>query len=319
VPGQAGARQVWNETAGLYETVEAPDPDDTLNVWVDLLANVDVGTNTYGETRVLHVQNAHAAPDTNVFEDEQNPTGSDTDFFRFSVAGSTSNWPGSEGTGLARLYWDFGLWKTQWLTNYYDPLSPSGRIIRLHRFANHVPETRTLTVAFELMRPDEDPGDTVNVTQRQVQVVKPTPLGVQILGPDLIMQNGWYTWEMATTGGTTPYGPHRWEYKRHGTTTWTIVGNQPTYTRYVRTSDPWFWLQATVWDAVSDSVKRRVAVETWFGGGAAPLTGPVGVRLPDGTCSPRPAVGDPGRQAWLQMIMETVKQIEYCSAGTETP
>jgi len=139
---------------------------------------------------------------------------------------------------------------------------------------------------------------------------------VTISGRDLIMVDDLYRWSMARSGGVTPYSPHRWEYKVHGTSTWSVVGTAVTYTRYVRTTDPWFWLQATVWDATGDSARTRLAVETWDGAGAfGALAGEVGVRLPDGTCSPRPPVGDPSRQAWLQMIMTTVERIEYCVAG----
>lgn len=48
--GTGGALQVWNATAGVYETVEDQNPDDTTNVWVDVVANVDIGTSSYGET-----------------------------------------------------------------------------------------------------------------------------------------------------------------------------------------------------------------------------------------------------------------------------
>jgi hypothetical protein len=169
-PGASAALHVWNQTAGVYETIEARDPDDTVNVWADLVANVDIGTTSYGETRILRIQNAHSSPENTLFQDEASPSGSETDWFRFSVAGSTSEWPQSEGTALARLYWDFGRSKTERVTNYYDPVSPNGRIIRLHRFADHVRESREAIVALELMRPDEGPNDTVNVTQRVVQI-----------------------------------------------------------------------------------------------------------------------------------------------------
>jgi PKD repeat protein len=169
-PGANAALQVWNQTAGVYETIEARNPDDTGNVWADLVANVDIGTTSYGETRALWIQNAHSDPEHTLFQDEPSPSGSETDWFRFSVAGSTSEWPQTEGKALARLYWDFSRSKTDWTTNYYDAITPNGRIIRLHRFADHVKESREAVVALELMRPDEDPKDTINVTQRVIQI-----------------------------------------------------------------------------------------------------------------------------------------------------
>jgi hypothetical protein len=169
-----GVLWVWNETAGVYEALEG-DPDDTVNVWVDLLANVDLGAGTPGESRVLSVENAGAHPDTTVFEDQENPSGRLQDWFRFSVAGSSSEWSGDEsGTALVRLYWDFGR-DISVATNYYDPLSPTSQIIRLHRFLDQVDSTRDVSVGLELMRPDEEPGDTVNVTERLVHIAVNAP------------------------------------------------------------------------------------------------------------------------------------------------
>jgi len=152
-----------------------------------------------------------------------------------------------------------------------------------------------------------------------VIVALPDPLSMFIDGPDLITADSLYEWSMATSEGTPPYIDHLWEYQAFGTSTWTSVGHNANYSRYVYATDPWFWLRAAVWDSGTpqDSVvNRKLAVETWDGGGggAAPLAQGVqiGVRLRDGRCSARPAVGDPGRQAWLQMIMTTVERIEYC-------
>lgn len=154
----------------------------------------------------------------------------------------------------------------------------------------------------------------------------PDPLAMYVAGTDLIMEDDWYTWTMVTSDGTPPYAPHLWEYQRFGTSTWTQVGSDSTYTRYVETTDDWFWLRAAVWDdgdPTDSVVNRRLAVETWDGGGggAAPglLASRVGVRLNDGTCSPRPPAGDPGRQAWLQMVMETVRRIQYCTVEARLP
>ncbi|HEX9633035.1 MAG TPA: hypothetical protein VGA02_11300, partial [Gemmatimonadales bacterium] len=61
--------------------------------------------------------------------------------------------------------------------------------------------------------------------------------------------------------------------------------------------------------------------ETWDQGTMAePLRAgeQVGVLLADGTCSARPPVGDPGRQAWLRTIMETVSRIAYCVVEART-
>jgi PKD repeat protein len=168
-----GVLWVWNETAGIYEALEG-SPDDTANRWVDLLVNVDIGSNSYEETRVLSVENAGRRPDTTVFEDQASPSGGRRDWFRFSTAGSSTTWPGdAAGTGLLRLYWDAANKTIR--TNYYAPVSSISHLIRLHTFEEHVQGTRDVTVALELMRPDEDPDDTVNVTQRVVHVEANAP------------------------------------------------------------------------------------------------------------------------------------------------
>ncbi len=164
-----GVLWVWNDSAGVYESLEG-DPDDTANIWTDLLVNVDLGTGPDTETRVLNVENAGHNPDTTVFRNQDNPSGRRRDWFRFSVAGSSSGWVGdSFGKALARLYWDYGRDKTR-RTNYYDPISPMGRIIRLHSFYSHVQSDTDVSVALELMRPDEEPNDTVSVAQRSVHI-----------------------------------------------------------------------------------------------------------------------------------------------------
>lgn len=159
-----------------------------------------------------------------MFQDEQSPIGSETDIFRFSVAGTSSGWPASEGNGLARMYWDFGRTKTQWLTNYYDASSPSGGIIRVHRFAEHVTESRTVTVAFELMRPDEPPDDTVGVASRMIYVNRLTPVACARAEAAGYLS----TWKVADqylSAGCSSLGPsirYRWQpYAGAPWTAWT--------------------------------------------------------------------------------------------------
>jgi len=169
-----------------------------------------------------------------------------------------------------------------------------------------------------LANPNSGPSNDTTVT---VNVTPPDPLAMYVDGTDWITEDGWYTWDMVRSGGTPPYGPHRWDYRPHTTSTWTQVGTDSTYTRFVHTTDTWFWLRAAVWDAAGDSiVDRRWAVEISDGGEAPMLLATqVGIRLRDGSCSPRLPVGEPGRQAWLQMIMESVARIEYCRVETGTP
>ena len=57
-PGAPDLIRVWDSTAGLYQYLEALNWDDTLNGWLDLVANVDIGTGSFADTAVLDIENA---------------------------------------------------------------------------------------------------------------------------------------------------------------------------------------------------------------------------------------------------------------------
>lgn len=166
---------VNNTTAGVLERLEAfsYSQQQAAN-WVDHVVHVDLTPSGSQETRVLDVQNAHADSLKTTFADTSNPSGNENDWFRFSVARSSTTWNrNSQGRMLAQLYWDYDRNKNI-RTNYYDAHS-TANVIRYHRFKDHVAESRNVVVALELMRPDEAPNDTVNVTTRIVQIARITP------------------------------------------------------------------------------------------------------------------------------------------------
>jgi hypothetical protein len=177
-----GLTKVDNATLDLDEALEDlyGERDDTS--WQDLTIQVDLSGNAgNSDTPVLHIQNARATWDSLRFQDEASPSGNEDDHFRFSGAGSSITWNRSafEGKALSRLYFDLGPYPATDLnsTGYYDARSDTQAYgIRIHQFAEHVTASRTVRVGLELMRPDEDPGDTVNAAKRTIQITRETPV-----------------------------------------------------------------------------------------------------------------------------------------------
>lgn len=167
---------VNNGTAGVTEYLENPTYEERFSAfdWFDLVLNRDLTPGTWQDTLVLDIDNSLGNPTTSVFTNDDHPSGTENDWFRFSVARSSSTWNlRSQGRFLARVYFDFDRSKSH-STNYFDPRG-SGHVMRHHRFASHVDQSRTAVVALEIMRPDEEPDDTVNVATRSVQITRTTP------------------------------------------------------------------------------------------------------------------------------------------------
>ena len=211
-----------NTTAGVAERLEATSyyPGQAGN-WIDHVVHVDLTPGNYQETRLLDVDNAGADPLSPTFTNQPSPAGTELDYFRFSAAQSSSGWNlNSQGRALARLYWDFNTNKTI-TTNYYDAHS-TAHVIRHHRFESHVHESRNAVVALELMRPDEEPDDTVNVATRVVAITRTTPVACgafegtttwpytdQILNAACSTRGAGmqYRWQFDVGGPWTPYAP----------------------------------------------------------------------------------------------------------------
>jgi hypothetical protein len=196
---------------------------DYLPFW-DYVVHVDLGPSSFSETSILDVENALADLKKTTFSNQANPSGTEQDYFRFSVARSQSSWNLASGDirgrMLARFYWDFNTNK-QISSNYFDPRSDSFAI-RLHTFSDHVTQSRSVTVALEIMRPDEAPDDTIHVVTRSVLINRITPYACasfetvttwrttdQYLmsscstrGPEIR-----YRWQFTAGGPWTPYSP----------------------------------------------------------------------------------------------------------------
>lgn len=169
---QVSRQDAYNAAIGKGEHIEATsyiDPDTPgAEMYSDLWIHTDLTSTSYSDAPVLHIQNATSAPYSATFTNDANPSGTSNDWFRFSVASSSSTWNiEGDGTALARLYFD-GTDTTK-STGYYDPLWQSPNpIMRVYRFPNPAPPYKDYVVGLELMRPDEAPnaGPTVTRTVR---------------------------------------------------------------------------------------------------------------------------------------------------------
>jgi hypothetical protein len=174
-------------TPERWEYVELPVYDPTvsahdLRVLVDF--PLDGGRGTESGTQLL-VQNAHGNPTDSFlgFVNEPAPTGSPSDWFRFSVATTALEWDGPDSLGsrsaLARLFWDTS--GSSQVSGYYDLNGTQGYVMRVHRFPNPADSSRVYTVGLEIKRPDEAPA-AAPTTTRQVTITRlPTDLQPQIL------------------------------------------------------------------------------------------------------------------------------------------
>jgi hypothetical protein len=214
---------VTNTTAGGQEYVEATQYQDNLPFW-DYAVHVDLGPSSFTDTPILDIENALADPKKTTFANQPNPSGNEVNFFRFSLARSQSTWNlaggDTRGKMLARFYWDFNT-NRQIRTNYFDPRGERTPI-RLHTFGDHVQQSRPVTVALEIMRPDETPDDSIHVATRIVTITRVTPFACasfetvttwrttdQYLksscstrGPEIR-----YRWQFTAGGPWTPYSP----------------------------------------------------------------------------------------------------------------
>ena len=105
------AKKIWNSTYGVYEALEAVNYEDPANVWIDVVAQIDLTPGFFEDSSVLDAQNAVSDPHGGTFADQSPLSGTDLDWFRFSVARSGSTWDRSqselpEGLALSRIHWD---------------------------------------------------------------------------------------------------------------------------------------------------------------------------------------------------------------------
>ena len=310
VPGKGAPGSylhIWNSTAGVYELIEGANYDDTAYAWQDVIVDVDVGTPNYSHSSVLYGDSAGSDPYAlTTFTDTPSLGGNQYTWFRFSSVASTSSFPLIQGRLLSRLYWDATYHPLTDRSGFWDSHSAGGGVIRIHQFRTDSQRTGVYAVGLETMPPDRQPASAPDVTRPvNITLAGPPPsLTDAIAGPDLITVSGTYNWVQTASGGIPPYDYGNWYYYRTPGPE-SVVGSGQSYSRYVSTKNTQeyiFRLRALVTDQDSGSAQMRIFVDVvpGGGGGAAPASG---VRLPDGSCGPRPASG-PARQAWLEWVVE---------------
>lgn len=219
---------ITNTTAGTSERLETPLYTEPGPPVFDAVVNVDLTLGSWSESRVLDVENVLNDLTATTFTNEPNLAGSELDWFRFSVARSSSAWSlGGQGRFLARLYWDFGI-NNNIASGYFEPRGGGFgvSVIRHHRFVDHVSTSRTAIVALEAMRPDEQPNDTVNVATRAVQISRASPWPCDTLEA----ATTWQGTDQLFSAGCSTRGPniqYRWHF---GTGfTWTPWSSDTLY------------------------------------------------------------------------------------------
>jgi hypothetical protein len=311
-PGANAAKLIWNVTAQSNEALEALNYDDTTSVWQDLVVQADLTGGSYSETRVLDVENALSNPAKDTFVNVAAPSGTQLDYFRFSVARDTSTWNvNNQGTMLTRLFWKYGVDVSR-VTAFYDAGHTVGlSIIRPHAFNADVTQSGTDTVAVELMRPDEQP-DSAATTKRTIQVTLTSqPLTNVITGPDIINVTGSYSWLAVASGGIPPYSYGAWYYYRYpGPEQQVGTGQSYGRTVTVEPSAYVFRLRNLVTDQTPQTKQAKYFVEVFPAGGFAASAGD-GVLFADGSCKPRPTDRD-AHQAWLAAMFDQHKNVEPC-------
>jgi len=323
--------RVWNDTWNVEETVEAIDYDDTANVWIDLVIHVDLSSTSFIDSGVLHVQNI-GSDSTDLwdeyidFEDATSPTGYEEDWFRFSVAPTTTEWNrNTRGKALSRLHWD---WENNpdWKTGFYDALSnghgpgdPDNNqyVIRGETFGGHMlgDTSQYFYPLHEVMHPNEDPNDDAADTteaERSIYIVVPDPLSNSISGTDYITVSRRYYWSASASGGITPYTYMTWDYYRPPGST-DSVGYGSSYSRYVTVEEDSyiFRLQNYVKDQTPDTARARQFVDVEGSGGGEKAAQGDGVVFADGFCRPRPTERA-AHQAFLRDLFNKGENVKRC-------
>jgi hypothetical protein len=208
---QGNTLAIWNATAGVSETIEKLNYDDTSYMHSDVIVRVDVGAPGYSDTPVLYGDSVVGTnPDVNqTFADLATLSGTHHTWFRFSsVSSSTTESSSDKGRLLSRVYFDSAADLTK-RTGFWDSHSNSG-VIRINQFMWDTTSTRQYVVGLETMRPDEQPRTTPEVT-RVVSIQGPPPPppppfdSVHVIGPLTVKPNHTCEWVLNPYGGIRPF------------------------------------------------------------------------------------------------------------------
>ena len=205
---QPSGNSASNTLTGVAEAIEVTAYNPAINLWQDLVINVDFTSSHPGDTPVLDIQNAGASPYAGTFTNQASPTGTAADWFRFSVARSTSGWTvDNRGSALARLYFDGT--DLQQATGYYDHKPEGIPVLRLRRFPNPTTAAKVYSVGLELLRPDEGPDHAPSVV-RSVTITRINPdlAGSSLTIPASASRGQLITVTVGETNlGTNSFGP----------------------------------------------------------------------------------------------------------------
>lgn len=150
---------VRNDSAGgVLEWLAANDfsPDQPYK---DLLIDIDRSSPGVTDAALLQVDNALTDRKKGTFVAQHGITGSDQDYYRVSVARSSSNWRRTgNDQALTRIFWDFDRNRGN-STGYYDALTTGGPAMRWHRYLGQIGAAGPVKIAMDYMRPDENPND----------------------------------------------------------------------------------------------------------------------------------------------------------------
>ena len=167
---------VWNQTAQIDEVIASPVyvAQSGEQGVVDLGVHIDIqSTAQHTETAVLFIENAESDYKKTVFSNQLAPAGNEQDYFRFSVAASSTNWISETKQALLTKFW----WDTRFLgsvSGYYDlhMKEPQHHMLAVHRYIDDADRSEGLVeVGIDLKRPDEAPRTTPQLT-RTVSLVR---------------------------------------------------------------------------------------------------------------------------------------------------
>lgn len=161
---------VSNQSAQVDEVIASPvyiAQSGELGV-VDLGVHIDIqSTAQHTETAVLFTENAESDYEKTVFSNQRAPAGDEQDYFRFSVAGSSTSWVSETKQALLTKFW----WDTNFdrsTTGYYDlhmKEAPHHMLV-VHRYVDDADRSEGLVeVGIDLKRPDEAPRSAPQLTR----------------------------------------------------------------------------------------------------------------------------------------------------------
>lgn len=226
VNAAGGNEWVVNSTANLSEKLISPlyQPRGGENAITDLILNIDLQSDpSFSDNAVIDIDTAGANPGKLTFQNIDYPEATDQDYFRMSVAQSTSNWTRPDvirgSAMLTRYWWDRGSPGYE-PTGYIDAHGAS-HLLAAHRYGDEVQQSRQARLAVDHKRPDELPSNIPQI-ERTIQVNKSVVLPDDCLTAE--NENTWLMTDQYLTVGCAPRGTgisYEWQFSSGGPITTT--------------------------------------------------------------------------------------------------